>query len=1443
MEGGRLWSSSVIKLLLVFATAGTICMAHSTGLISLMMMPDWQTTGDAEISIIECDSCFTLTSATAGQTGCVWDQFPRDISDGIDLAFTMNFGNNNSTGADGMTLVISTIPDQCAGTGSSIGTLNFVEAFIIEFDTWRNPEIGDPNCDHVAIFLNQDQDYPLFGPECSGSFPLFTDFEDGEFHDITFTYDNLTGDIVVTFDGETLIDENFDIEGFLGGTEYYLGFTGSTGGSVNEHIVCPGIPVAPPEVPVIDQADIEVCAGDRGVIYSVLPLGEDLEWSAPPGASITTIDATSISVDFGDTGGDVCVWSTACVNSDTVCVAVVVLPLPELVVDIVPVICAAEYDLDELVLTGGDGSEIITYHTTESDARDGNNALTDLTITSDGLIYIRVESSLGCVQVLSVALEFGTLDVTYTPDPVPLLCVGSNYDLSTLNYTDLNGNVIITINYFSSEVDALTEQNAISPIIDEPGTYYARVESTDGCIDIVEIVITSTPLPQLEISPDTIGCNTPSIEITHTGSEFWIYTWSRPGGAIFSMEQFPTVTDTGTYFVEFMDGNGCSDTASVFIAAASDLPLTTVMADTLTCSNPVGRFNLDTVLAGYMYLWSGPNAYNRPVAEPTYDTVGTYTLIITAPSGCSAEITIEVLGNLGIPRSSYDIIDSITCAMTVVQPIVDTVFADASYTWTGPDDYVDSIARPEFPRSGNYSVTITANNGCTWDTLVTVLADTISPSAMLEADILTCLQDSTTIRLTTDGVDFSWMGPSDYTSVETSPRIGEAGTYRVTITASNGCTTIDSIMVEAQRDDPEILSITYDTLTCLVTETLLDVSPQSNDYEISWSQNGTIISMEEDLIVTDSGSYTLTVMALNGCTITQNVLVIKDESEPVFTLMTDTITCNTESANLQVSPPGVYDVAWQGPGGFDETGDEVTTMTGGAYTLLVTNRENGCTLERFFTVVADTMRATVEINNPSVFSCDTDSLQLLADTTRAISSIQWMGPSGYTSDVLNPYIYRPGEYTVTVTGVNGCTSADTVIVDQDAELPVVTLSADTITCLITFADVSAAGAEADWLLQWTLPDGSTDTGIDIVTTQSGLHTIVVTDPSTDCQFIDRIAVVLDTLSPSPIIAVSGSLSCTETQVNLSVLESITDGDEIVWTGPDGFSAVGAQVSVMAIGLYTVTVTSLDNGCSSAVSYLVERSGSGITDADLSTIPADCLTGLGSVRITAVTGGTAPYSYQLMSAISAEGLFTDLEAADYEMVIIDAAGCSYRESFTIDPSEQIMVDGITRLALDAGESQILEYTTTAPATTVAWTPPLAGCDSCLMIPVTSADAGMYRLLVSSSLGCTDLLDLTITVNEPDIFIPNVFSPVNQDGVNDIFSVLAGDLTGSYSMSIYDRWGSMVYHIDQAELNDPTTGWNGLIKGQLAMSGVYVYVARIDIDGSPPRILSGDVTLIY
>jgi gliding motility-associated-like protein len=114
--------------------------------------------------------------------------------------------------------------------------------------------------------------------------------------------------------------------------------------------------------------------------------------------------------------------------------------------------------------------------------------------------------------------------------------------------------------------------------------------------------------------------------------------------------------------------------------------------------------------------------------------------------------------------------------------------------------------------------------------------------------------------------------------------------------------------------------------------------------------------------------------------------------------------------------------------------------------------------------------------------------------------------------------------------------------------------------------------------------------------------------------------------------------------------------------------------------------------------------------------------------------------------------------------------------------------------------------------------------------TVTDIGKYEvnLIAMSTEGCKSEMTKYIHVrNEYNIFVPNSFTP-NFDGLNDIFLPVFSNYGISnkyYSLQIYDRWGSLIFHT-----HDIQKGWDGTFKGEPCNSSVYVYSVNFkDLDG--------------
>jgi hypothetical protein len=190
-------------------------------------------------------------------------------------------------------------------------------------------------------------------------------------------------------------------------------------------------------------------------------------------------------------------------------------------------------------------------------------------------------------------------------------------------------------------------------------------------------------------------------------------------------------------------------------------------------------------------------------------------------------------------------------------------------------------------------------NGSNLQALQTpVLVYTCNVSADISETNVTCHGDTTgAIDLTVSG------GTSPYSYLWDNGEITEdlsdlsAGTYEITITDANSCTTTTSVTLT----EPTAIDLSTDltNITChgdTIGTIDLTVSGGTNPYSYMWD-NGQIT---EDLSDLSAGTYEVTVTDDNNCTITASVTLTEPTAIDLSTDLTNiTITANASGVNYQ----------------------------------------------------------------------------------------------------------------------------------------------------------------------------------------------------------------------------------------------------------------------------------------------------------------------------------------------------------------------------------------------------------------------------------------------------------------------------------------------------------------------------------------------------------------
>ncbi|MBK9337013.1 MAG: gliding motility-associated C-terminal domain-containing protein [Lewinellaceae bacterium] len=230
----------------------------------------------------------------------------------------------------------------------------------------------------------------------------------------------------------------------------------------------------------------------------------------------------------------------------------------------------------------------------------------------------------------------------------------------------------------------------------------------------------------------------------------------------------------------------------------------------------------------------------------------------------------------------------------------------------------------------------------------------------------------------------------------------------------------------------------------------------------------------------------------------------------------------------------------------------------------------------------------------------------------------------------------------------------------------------------------------------------------------------------------------------------------------------------------------------------------------------------------------------------VWGGAAGQS----GAFDPEAIGLGLFGVTYTYAI--APGCSDTDSITLEVGNfPLAVDLGPDLAIKIGETATLGATVNllqADLAYAVWQPldTLINCPLCLTLPVGPFQTTTYSVQVVANNGCTGADQLTIMVdNTKPVYVPNIFSP-NDDGVNDLFSLLADPVKVRVvrSFRVFGRWGELIYEAQNfaPSLDPGGLGWDGTYRGKPVGAGVYTWLAEVLFVDGITLFFSGDVAVM-
>lgn len=119
-------------------------------------------------------------------------------------------------------------------------------------------------------------------------------------------------------------------------------------------------------------------------------------------------------------------------------------------------------------------------------------------------------------------------------------------------------------------------------------------------------------------------------------------------------------------------------------------------------------------------------------------------------------------------------------------------------------------------------------------------------------------------------------------------------------------------------------------------------------------------------------------------------------------------------------------------------------------------------------------------------------------------------------------------------------------------------------------------------------------------------------------------------------------------------------------------------------------------------------------------------------------------------------------------------------------------------------------------------------------------GMYRFKIFDTNYClvdsiNQSLEMMRTGRCDTVVVPNAFTP-NRDYTNDLFKAKAFGIMKAFSMSIYNRYGQLVF-----SATDINAGWDGKFNGKEQSSGTFIWMVNYTTADGRKRFFKGTLVL--
>jgi len=863
------------------------------------------------------------------------------------------------------------------------------------------------------------------------------------------------------------------------------------------------------------------------------------------------------------------------------------------------------------------------------------------------------------------------------------------------------------------------------------GSYQTVVLDVNLCEATGIITVTEPPVLTATYAATPALCTSScdgELAITATGGT-GAYQYSTDDGVTYGISPVITLLCSGAYDVLVRDSNLCSVSSVQTITAPDPVTLTSVVQPS-TCSQSNGEIQVTAAGGAGGYTYSNDAGANFGATDTfTGLPAGDYNLVVQDANACEATAIATVSDQSSPLITAVFATDPLCNAACDGEISITTAGGTGSLSFSiGGAAQADSLFTGIC--AGNYTVTITDQNGCTDDQAIAVSEPAVLTFTSTATN-LTCFQNSTgAIQVTVQGGTIPYMYSYDNGATSTAADelnfIGE-GTYDLIVTDGHNCQATGQQIVT----EPALLTLSINTTDATCT-TFCDgtaaavvaggTASGANPYNYVWSANVANSNLDQASNLC-MGTYSLEVTDNNGCSASQNFAI----SEPL-PFVIDSVTWTAPTCDglcdgsITIFAPGGSAYSFDG-GATNSASNILTNVCAGIYTIEVTNPA-GCFAAS--AAVVDQPLPLQLFSTPDSLMCAADTVPLFAIAVGGTAPFTYNWDNSFIGQTQDVHPLTPTTYNVFAVDANGCQSP--VSVTNFTMLPALQISvtSDTAVCqgnsvLLT---VNVQDGYPDYSYQWSSGVNDTLTSVTVIPTTPTTYTISVTDR---CGTIDS-TVFVDFYSNPPMTFTSDfQTGCAPLTVTFTPdLDAALLGN-CSWVFSNGQTANGCTdvtATFTEPGCYDLVYTGTTaDGCPMSGNFTSVVCISPDPVADFSFDPQHPTELNSTVHFTDHSAGASTYSWS----------FGALGGSSLQNPTMNFLGAQLNQSFL----------------------------------------------ACL--EVTSAE------------GCTNEICKPIKIGDDFVmYVPNAFTPDGDAYNNTFYPVFPDNVTiNDFSFIIFDRWGEIIF----------------------------------------------------